>query len=52
LADHRFPLAALEKFFQKNEKNRKKTIGIRKKMVYNKKEYGQVSDITHRRNRT
>ena len=52
LADSRFPLAALEKIFQKNKKICKKTIGIRKKMVYNKKEYGQVSDITHRRNRT
>ena len=49
LADCGFPLAASEKIFQKNEKNRKKTIGIRKKMVYNKMEYGQVSDITHRR---
>jgi hypothetical protein len=44
-------LGTLEKIFQKNEKICKKTIGIREKMVYNKKEYGKVSEFRHRRNR-
>ena len=50
LEDFYTAIEDFEKIFQKNEKNCKKTIGIREKMVYNEKEYGKVSELRCRRN--